>query len=103
ALRRVARDFPGSSIGMDAVIASSIPSAAGMSSSSALVIATFLPLAAFNRLEERPEWPAAFDSPATLAGYLGALENGKGFGPFARDFGVGTTGGSQDHLAILCC
>ena len=102
-LRRIARDFPGANIGMDAVIASSIPSAAGVSSSSALVIATFLPLAAFNRLEERPEWVAHLRAPAQLAGYLGALENGKAFGPFAADFGVGTAGGSQDHLAIMCC
>jgi galactokinase len=31
------------------------------------------------------------------------MENGKRFGPFEGDFGVGTAGGSQDHLAILCC
>jgi galactokinase len=100
-LRRIARDFPGADIGMDAVIASNLPSAAGVSSSSALVIATFLPLARFNQLETRPEW-AHLDHAADLAGYLGALENGKRFGPFRSDFGVGTAGGSQDHLAILC-
>jgi galactokinase len=31
------------------------------------------------------------------------VENGRGFGHTAADFGVGTQGGSQDHLAILCC
>lgn len=102
-LRRVARDFPGAATGMDAVLVSNLPSAAGVSSSSALVIATFLPLAAFNRLEERSSWTEHLDTPAQRAGYLGALENGRQFGPFAADFGVGTAGGSQDHLAILCC
>ena len=101
-LRRIARDMPPVARGMDAVIASSIPPAAGVSSSSALVIATFLPLAAFNALASHPAWPGG-TMPAELAGYLGAVENGRGFGHTAADFGVGTQGGSQDHLAILCC
>lgn len=100
-LRRVARDFPGAGHGMDAAIASDLPSAAGLSSSSALVIATFLPLADFNDLATRAEWPGGKD-PATLAGYLGAMENGRAYGNTPADFGVGTQGGSQDHLAILC-
>lgn len=99
-LRRVARDFPGASRGMDAAVASNLPSAAGLSSSSALVVAVFLPLAAFNGLDAHAAWPGG-DSEATLAGYLGAMENGKAFGTTAADFGVGTQGGSQDHLAIL--
>jgi galactokinase len=101
-LRRIARDFPGATHGMDAAIASDLPSAAGLSSSSALVIACFLPLAAFNALETRDDWPCG-DSLASLAGYLGAVENGRAFGDTRADFGVGTQGGSQDHLAILCC
>jgi galactokinase len=100
-LRRLARDFPGATRGMDAAIASDLPSAAGLSSSSALVIATFLPLQAFNDLEARADWPCA-GARASLAGYLGAVENGRGFGATRPDFGVGTQGGSQDHLAILC-
>lgn len=102
-LRRLARDFPGAGIGMDAVLCSSLPSASGLSSSSAMVIATFLPLAAFNRLEQRDAWHTALPQPVDLAGYLGAVENGRAFGPFAADFGVGTQGGSEDHTAILCC
>jgi galactokinase len=102
-LRRIARDFPDACRGMDAVLASNLPSAAGVSSSSALVIATFLPLAAFNRLEDTAQWAEHLSQRADLAGYLGAMENGKRFGPFPGDFGVGTAGGSQDHLAILCC
>ncbi len=102
-LRRVARDFPDAHRGLDMVISSSLPSAAGLSSSSALVIATFLPLAAANHLEEHPGYRAAIPDADALAEYLGALENGRAFGPFPTDFGVGTQGGSQDHTAILRC
>jgi galactokinase len=101
-LRRLGRDFPGATVGMDAVLSSSLPSASGLSSSSALVVATFLPLAAFNRLEETVAWQQHLEGDA-LAGYLGAVENGRAFGPFPGDFGVGTQGGSQDHTAILGC
>ena len=101
-VRRLARDFPTARRGMDAAIASSLPSASGLSSSSALVVATFLPLAAFNRLQELESWRDDLAGDA-LAGYLGAVENGRAFGPFAGDFGVGTQGGSQDHTAILGC
>lgn len=99
-VRRVARDFAASHAGMNAMIRSSLPSAAGVSSSSALVIASFLPLAAFNRLGETPEWSAIPDDDA-LAGYLGAMENGRTFGAFPADRGVGTHGGSEDQTAIL--
>ncbi len=102
-LRRLARDFPGAGTGMDAVLCSSLPSASGLSSSSALVIATFLPLMAFNTLSDHPAWHDALESPDDLAGYLGAVENGRAFGPFPGDFGVGTQGGSEDHTAILRC
>lgn len=102
-LRRLARDFPGATTGMDAALCSSLPSASGLSSSSALVIASFLPLMAFNDLESHPAWQGRLDSPDDLAGYLGAVENGRAFGPFPGDFGVGTQGGSEDHTAILRC
>ncbi len=102
-IRRVARDFPDTRTGMDAVLISSLPSAAGLSSSSALVIATFLPLAAFNQLDSHAGWDDAVPDRDALAGYLGAMENGKIFGPFGGDRGVGTHGGSEDHTAILRC
>jgi galactokinase len=102
-IRRVARDFPGARLGMDAVLISSLPSASGLSSSSALVIATFLPLAEFNRLTQQPAWQDTFRDTDVLPGYLGAMENGKVFGPFPADRGVGTHGGSEDHTAILRC
>ncbi len=102
-IRRLARDFPGVHTGMDAVLISSLPSASGLSSSSALVIASYLPLAAFNQMEQQPGFGEAIPDQDALAGYLGAMENGKVFGPFGADRGVGTHGGSEDHTAILRC
>lgn len=99
-VRRVARDFPAAKTGMNLVIRSSLPSAAGLSSSSAMVIACFLPLAALNALRQHEPWAAIADEDA-LAEYLGAMENGRAFGPFAADRGVGTQGGSQDQTAIM--
>ncbi len=99
--RRVARDFPGAQAGMNAVVRSSLPSASGMSSSSALVIATFLPLAAFNQLATSLQWQANIADDDALAEYLGAMENGRVFHAFAADRGVGTQGGAEDQTAIL--
>jgi galactokinase len=101
-VRRVVRDFPGVSIGIDLAFASDLPPAAGVSSSSALVVGFFLALAHANRLSERPDYRALFPELADLAGYLGAAENGKAFGSFGTDRGVGTQGGSQDQTAVLC-
>jgi len=100
--RRLARDFPGRRRGVDAAFVGDLPPAAGMSSSSALMVAWFLALAAVNRLDARLEYRAAVASPEALAEYLGAVENGQTFGPLAGDRGVGTFGGSEDHTAMLC-
>lgn len=102
-LRRLAQDFPEAEIGMDAVLTSDLPSSAGLSSSSALVIATFLPIAAINLLSRTELWTYALGSDEALADYLGAVENGRAFAGFAAGTGVGTMGGSQDHTAIMCC
>lgn len=101
-LRRVARDFPGTAIGFDLAFGSDLPQAAGLSSSSAFVVGVFMVLAQVNRLQERADFQAAFPTLVEIAGYLGALENGRAYGPFPADFGVGTQGGSQDQTAILC-
>jgi galactokinase len=66
-------------------------------------VATFLALAEANQLVASQAWQRHLDTPEALAGYLGSVENGQGFGPFASDTGVGTQSGSQDHTAILCC
>jgi galactokinase len=100
--RRIARNFPGLTRGADMAFASDLPPAAGLSSSSALIVATFLALADANELASRAEYQEAIDGNEGLAGYLGAVENGDSFGSLAGDRGVGTQGGSEDHTAILC-
>ena len=99
---RIARDFPGARTGADIVFASDLPRASGMSSSSALVVAVFFVLANANSLSQHKEYARAIRSREDLAGYLGAIESGASFGAFSGSSGVGTHGGSEDHVAILC-
>lgn len=100
--RRIARNFPSATGGADIAFASDLPIASGMSSSSALVVATFLALAATNDLAHTPEYRGSIHSEEELAAYLGTVENGMTFGALAGEAGVGTFGGSEDHAAILC-
>lgn len=100
--RRVVRNFAALARGVDIAVASDLPSAAGLSSSSALIVATFLALANVNDLASRPEYQAEIHGQEDLASYLGAVENGGGYRSLAGDRGVGTQGGSEDHTAILC-
>jgi galactokinase len=99
--RRIARNFPGILCGADIFLASDLPPAAGMSSSSVLVIAVFAVLSAVNQLSERSEYGASIHSVEDLAEYLGCIENGQTYQVLAGDAGVGTFGGSEDHTAIL--
>lgn len=101
--RRAARNFPGPLRGLDIAFSSDLPQAAGLSSSSAMIVAIFLALADVNDLYARDEFRRNIKSLEDLAGYLGTNENGQTFGDLAGDRGVGTFGGSQDHTAILCC
>ena len=100
--RRVARNFPGVSRGASIAFASDLPPAAGMSSSSALMVAVFFALADVNDVWHHPAFPDELNEPLELAGYLGTVENGQSFGALEGDQGVGTFGGSEDHTAILC-
>ena len=102
AARRLARNFPGDLKGADIAFESDLPVAAGMSSSSALVVATFLALVAVNRLDENETYQRYLCSREDLAAYLGCVENGQSFGKLMGDQGVGTFGGSEDHVAALC-
>ena len=52
--RRVARNFPDAHAGLDLAFVSDLPSAAGVSSSSALMIGVFSALAAVNRFPSHP-------------------------------------------------
>jgi galactokinase len=99
--RRLARDFGPGLLGADVVFSSDLPPAAGLSSSSALVVGIGLVLRDVNRLTERPAYLANIPSPVHLGGYFGAVENGLPFGELGGGGGVGTLGGSQDQTAIL--
>ena len=100
--RRIARNFPAACRGAEIAFASDLPPAAGMSSSSALMVTLFLALAEVNQLAVTAEYREHLSTATALAGYLGTVENGQSFGPLRGDRGVGTFGGSEDHTAILC-
>ena len=100
--RRLARDFPASVIGADIAFTSDLPPAAGVSSSSALVVGCFTALDSLSRLDREPAYQRHLATVERRAAYLGALENGRSYGPFPADRGVGTEGGCQDQTAILC-
>ena len=99
--RRIARNFQGPLLGAAVAFGSDLPRAAGMSSSSALVVAMFTALAIVNQLDQRDAYRLAIQRPEDLAEYLGCIENGQTFRSLAGDRGVGTFGGSEDHTAIL--
>ena len=100
--RRLGRNFPSAGCGVDLAFSSDLPVAAGMSSSSALMIAVFVSLAKSNDLRSSEEFRREIFSREELASYLGCIENGEHFRSLEGDAGVGTFGGSQDHTAIMC-
>ena len=69
--RRIAKNFPGRLRGLDMVFASDLPSSAGLSSSSAFVVATFLALSKENNLDQHPAYRGNIRSRKDLATYLG--------------------------------
>ena len=100
---RLARNF-GLAGGVDLALACDLPEASGMSSSSAVIIATFLSLSARNRLADNPNFRSWLPTAEELCHYLGCIENGQDCGAhLPGDAGVGTFGGSEDHTAILLC
>lgn len=101
AARRLAYNF-GFLKGADISFFSNLPLAAGMSSSSALIVAFSMILIELNHLRENPVYQEHIKDSESLAGYLGTVENGQTFGGLEGDAGVGTFGGSEDHTAILC-
>lgn len=101
--RRVARNFPRARRGADIVFENDLPQAAGLGSSSAFITAIFLALSAVNDLEHDEAYASAIRTREDLATYLACIENGSSFGALDGDGGVGTAGGSEDHVAILCC
>ena len=99
--RRLTRNFPGARLGADVVLASDLPRASGMSSSSALVVAVATALVEAGSLRNRVEWQRNIHAAHDEAGYYACMENGLSFGSLEGDGGVGTHGGSEDHAAIL--
>ena len=101
-VRRLAQNFPGAALGADIAFGSDLAPASGMSSSSALMVAVAAALVRLAELDKRPEWRANITDPVEAAGYYACIENGMAFGSLAGDAGVGTHGGSEDHIAIVC-
>jgi len=101
-IRRLQRDFPSVRQGLSVAIESTLPESAGLSSSSALVIAIATAIVDFNGLRSLPEWTARMPSPLAEAEYFAALETGAPYRDLPGDEGVGVAGGAQDPIAILC-
>jgi len=100
-IRRLARNFPDNPLAARIEFSSDLPQAAGISSSSALVIALAEALVACSAIDETDAWRSAISSDEDRAAYFGCIENGASFRTLAGDAGVGTHGGSEDHAAIL--
>ena len=96
-------NFPGCDLGLNMAIASDLPRASGLSSSSALTVGVALALIERANLRERAEWKAHLRSVHDLGWYLGCVENGLDFPGLPGSAGVGTHGGSEDQTAILAC
>lgn len=96
-------NFPGCDLGTNIAIASDLPRASGLSSSSALTVGVALALIKRANLRERPEWKQHLRRLYDLAWYLGCVENGLDFPGLKGSAGVGTQGGSEDQTAILAC
>jgi galactokinase len=100
---RLFLNFPGCDLGANIAIASDLPRASGLSSSSALVVGVALALIERARLRDRDEWQRHLRRVHDVAWYLGCVENGLDFPGLPGAAGVGTHGGSEDHTAILAC
>jgi galactokinase len=101
-LRRLPRNFPEMTRGADLIFESTLPSASGLSSSSALIVLVLLALARANDLMATSRWTDNIRSDEDLAAYAATIENGSSFRALIGSRGVGTEGGSEDHTAILC-
>jgi galactokinase len=102
--KRVAFNFKSRPLkGVDIRFSSNLPQAAGVSSSSAFIVAIFNAISQANSLPDFEEYKRNIRNKYELGNYLGCLENGYDFGELKGNKGVGTFGGSQDQTAIICC
>jgi galactokinase len=99
---RLDRNFPGAVRGADITFASDLPPASGMSSSSALMVGLAAVLIRLGNIETSREWRTSISGSVDAAGYYACIENGLSFGLLSGDAGVGTHGGSEDHVALTC-
>ncbi len=101
-VRRLRSNFPErSKDGVKIRFHSDLPRAAGLSSSSALMIMVFAALDVVNDFNSSSRYQDNIHDDLDLAEYLGCIENGQSFRELAGSAGVGTFGGSQDHAAIV--
>lgn len=100
-LRRLHKNFPDAPLGADVAFASDLPRAAGLSSSSALVVGVADALVHLSGIYRAPGWVGSIRTRLDTASYYACIENGSAFGSLAGDAGVGTHGGSEDHAAML--
>ena len=100
--RRFARDFSRAGIGVDVSLKSRLPASAGLSSSSALIVAIATALVDANDMEHDPRWREMVPDAVARAEYFGAMETGAPFADSPGDDGVGVRGGAQDHVALVC-
>ena len=98
---RLARNFPARDFGADIVVASDLPRASGMSSSSALVVSIATALGRIASLHKDPAWRNNIRGGLDTASYYASIENGRSFASLTGDAGVGTHGGSEDHTAMI--
>ena len=94
-IKRLERNFPGRLRGAEIAVASDLPAAAGLSSSSAFLTGLVVALAQVAGLTTDPNWPS------NLANWAACIENGSDHGGLTGERGVGTHGGAMDHTAIV--
>lgn len=100
---RVASDVGDIGWGTEVALESNLPRDAGLSSSSALLVLLFEVLCRANGWENHPQMARVATDPLERAVYVACIESGRPYGGWsASDGGVGTRGGSEDHVAILC-
>jgi galactokinase len=98
---RLDRNFPGSHGGATISFTSNLPPAAGMSSSSALMVGIASIIIRLRNLDTREEWKQNIRDAGDRAVYFACIENGSAFRDLPGHQGVGTQGGSEDHAAML--
>jgi galactokinase len=100
--RRFARDFPHARTGVAIELQGNLPTSAGLSSSTALIVTVAMAFVDANDLTNDERWRAAIPTPIAFAEYVAAIETGEAYGDFPADGGVGVRGGAQDHVAVMC-